>query len=54
MSGDGFEGYDSWRLQSPEDAYWRVRRPLCRRCGAACDGTLCEDCADEREREEER
>lgn len=55
--GDGFEGYDSWKLQSPEDAYWSGRRPLCTRCveAPACEGrTLCEDCANEREREEER
>jgi hypothetical protein len=51
---DGFEGYDGWKLRSPEDDYYRHRRPLCTSCGEACDGLLCEDCADEREREEER
>lgn len=51
---DGFEGYDAHKLLSPEDAYWRARRPLCKSCGEACDGLLCEDCAEAREREEER
>ena len=51
---DGFEGYDEWRTRSPEDEHWRHRRLLCMCCGEACDGQLCEDCANEREREEER
>lgn len=53
---DGFEGYDAHKLQSPEDAgfYRFPRELLCMCCGEACDGLLCEDCADERVREGDR
>lgn len=48
---DGFESYDAWKLQSPEDALPRRRRLYCMCCGEACDGLLCDDCANEREEE---
>jgi recombinational DNA repair protein RecR len=48
---DGFEGYDDWKLRSPEDELHRRRRPLlfCMGCGELCEGLLCDACAEERE-----
>ena len=59
---DGFEGYDAWKLQSPEDAGYRFGRGRSRRerasvplsclgCGERCEGLYCDACAEEREEE---